>query len=98
MSDARAVHIVDNPGEQRFEARVDGRVAFAQYIRRPGEITFTHTEVPEELQGHGLANALARTALDAARGEGLAVVPRCPFIASYIARHPEYQALVKRRG
>jgi uncharacterized protein len=98
MSGERAVRIVDNPDEHRFEARVDDKVAVAQYVRRPGQITFTHTEVPDELQGHGIANALAKAALDAARAEGLTVVPLCPFFASYIARHHEYQDLVKPRG
>jgi uncharacterized protein len=28
------------------------------------------------------------------RRRGLAVRPRCPFIAAYIRRHPEYAGLV----
>jgi hypothetical protein len=37
---------------------------------------------------------LARRALGATRGAGLQVLPFCPFIRSYIQRHPEYAALV----
>jgi len=57
-------------------------------------ITFTHTEVPEELEGQGIASQLARFALEDARACGLAVIPLCPFINAYIRRHQEYLPLV----
>jgi len=41
---------------------------------------------------------LARGALDSARERGLAVVPSCPFVASYITKHPEYADLVAAHG
>ena len=85
----------DNPGRHRFEAYLDGALAgFAAYHRVPGRITFTHTEVPDRFEGQGVGSALAARALDAARREGLAVVPHCPFIAGYIDKHPEYADLV----
>jgi len=87
--------IVNNTAEERFEANVDGHLAIVQYRLAPGRIIFIHTEVPEALQGRGVANKLARRALEYARDQQLAVVPLCPFIASYIRRHPEYQPLVR---
>jgi predicted GNAT family acetyltransferase len=90
--------VVDNGDEQRFELVVDGLTAFAAYQRDGNVIVFTHTEVPPELQGRGVGSALARGALDAARAEGAEVVPLCPFIASYIRRHPEYLDLVTERN
>ena len=87
--------IVDNnEAAQRFEAKVDNHVALMHYKRAGDSIIFTHTEVPEALEGHGIASRLAKTALEQARAEHLAVVPLCPFVASYIRRHPEYQELV----
>ncbi|HVY56248.1 MAG TPA: GNAT family N-acetyltransferase [Xanthobacteraceae bacterium] len=85
----------DNPILRRFELDADGHTAVAYYQRSPGVITFTHTEVPPELSGRGIGSALARGALDAVRAEGLKVVPKCPFISAYIAKHPEYQDLVR---
>jgi hypothetical protein len=38
--------------------------------------------------------ALARFALDDVKAEGGTVVPLCPFIAAWIKRHPEYEAMV----
>lgn len=91
-----AIDIVDNPEESQFEAHVDGRVARVSYLRRDDTIFFTHTEVPEELEGHGIGSALAKAVLDRARAEHWKVVARCPFIAAYIARHPEYQPLLRQ--
>ena len=86
--------IENNEAAQRFEAKLDGYSVVAEYMRVGETIVFTHTEVPEPLEGHGIAGRLARTALEQARAQHLTVVPLCPFMASYIRRHPEYEELV----
>lgn len=87
----------DNAERRRFEVVVDGGVAgFAEYQRRGGRIIFVHTQIDPAHEGQGLASALARAALDAARETGEPVVPLCPFIAAYIERHEEYADLVDR--
>ena len=86
--------VVNNPEEQRFEARVDGQLALIQYQRAEGVIAYVHTEVPEDLRGRGIADAMAQAALEYAREQELGVVPLCPFVAAYIRRHGEYQPLV----
>lgn len=93
-SNADSVPVRDNPAESRFEAQVGDDLAIAQYVRRPGQIAFTHTVVPTALEGRGIGSRLVRAALDHAKAEGLAVVPSCQFVAAYIRRHPEYQTLV----
>ena len=60
-------------------------------------ITLVHTEVRDEFEGQGHAATLARGALDDARSRGLRVVPSCPYIASYVEKHPEYADLVATR-
>lgn len=85
----------DNREKHRFETVQDGHVAFAEYVESPGVITFTHTLVPPELEGRGIASALAVSALASARERGLKVVPKCEFFAGYISRHPEVQDLVQ---
>jgi predicted GNAT family acetyltransferase len=97
-TDGRAIEVVNNLGAGRFEVRVGGALAFAEYHLRGRTITFTHTDVPPALEGRGIGNALARTALEHARAEGLRVVPLCPFIAAFIRRHREYQPLVSSGG
>ena len=90
------IAVTDNPAAHRFESNIDGRIAVAEYERRGRTIIFTHTEVPRELRGRGIATALARAALDQARAEGLEVVARCQLIAGFIEEHPEYQSLVRK--
>lgn len=89
------VVIENNRADQRFQTQVDDDLAVIEYGLVGASIVFTHTEVPEALSGHGIANKLAQTALEYARAQQLTVVPLCPFVASYIRRHPEYQTLVE---
>ena len=87
--------VADDARAHRFEVRVDGAVAgYAEYRRRGGAVAFTHTVVDDAFEGRGLGSTLARGALDAVRAEGSAVLPFCPFIRSWIQRHPEYADLV----
>ncbi len=90
-----AAEVVDDVARSRFEVLVDGEVAgFAEYRRTPGRVSFTHTVVEPAFEGRGLGAVLARRALDATRAAGEQVLPYCPFIRGYIARHPEYLDLV----
>jgi predicted GNAT family acetyltransferase len=87
--------VVDAAEASRYELRLGGRlVGLAAYRRRSDRIAFTHTEVDESCEGRGFGSRLAAAALEDARRQGLDVVPLCPFIAHYIERHPEYEALV----
>jgi len=87
--------VSDNPAAHRFEVTLPGGTAFADYRLNGDSIVFTHTEVPEALEGHGVGNALVRFALDSARARGLTVVPLCPFVAAFIRRHAEYADLIR---
>jgi predicted GNAT family acetyltransferase len=89
----------DNAAAHRYEILSTGEVAgVAVYERRPGRIVFVHTEIAPAFKGRGLADQLARAALDDVRARGgEKVIARCPFIASFIARHVEYQDLLAGR-
>jgi predicted GNAT family acetyltransferase len=91
MSD---VTVTDVPEGKRYEARIGDDVAgIAAYIRTPDMIAFIHTEVKDAYEGRGVGSALARTALDAAREQGLRVLAICPFFEGWIGKHPEYADL-----
>jgi uncharacterized protein len=85
----------NNTALNRFELDADGHTAVAYYRLAPGVITFTHTEVPQELAGRGIGSALARGALEIVRAQGLKVVAQCPFISAYLGKHPEFNDLLK---
>jgi len=84
----------DNAARHRFELDAEGHVAFSQYKRAGGVIDILHTEVPPALNGKGIGSRLVRGLLDLARAEGAKVRPLCPFVRSYIDKHPEYADLV----
>jgi len=90
------VNVAENAALHRFEIRVDGELAgFAAYHDHAGRRTFTHTEIDDAFEGHGLGSTLVRHVLDDARERGFEVVPVCPFVRAFIADHlDEYVDLV----
>ncbi|MEO8113095.1 MAG: GNAT family N-acetyltransferase [Phenylobacterium sp.] len=93
---AKAIEVTNNTHAHRFEARVDGELAFADYNLLHDAVVFPHTEVPKALEGRGVATALIKAGLAFARAKGLKVKPICPFVAAYMARHPETHDLVHK--
>jgi predicted GNAT family acetyltransferase len=84
----------DNREAGRYELQVGDRVAFLDYRRTNGTVVLAYVETPVALRGRGLAGILTRHALEAARAEGLRVVPQCSFVRDYIRKHPEFEELV----
>ena len=84
----------NNTALNRYELDLNGKTAVAYYKLSPGVITFLHTEVPQEMSGHGIGSQLVRSALESARAQGLKVVPKCPFVSAYMAKHPEFNDLL----
>lgn len=89
-----AERVVDNPAQSRFELDLGEAVAVAYYKVDGDRIALLHTEVPQELSGRGIGSRLANGVFEALRERGLAVVAKCPFMASYAARHPEYARML----
>ena len=100
MSTGSAQVVVrDNPDESRYELLLDGDVVGEiRYRRRPDAIALIHTEVSASLEGRGLGAQLVSAVLEDLRARGLQIVPICPFVRSYIRRHPEYADLVVERA
>jgi uncharacterized protein len=86
---------VDAPESHRYELRSGDQLVGTIVYRLNGDVIWLiHTEVPEAFSGQGHASTLARSALDDARARGLRVKPDCPYVRSYIQKHPEYADLV----
>ncbi|MFG2057423.1 GNAT family N-acetyltransferase [Micromonospora sp. NPDC048930] len=87
--------VEENPAKRRFEILVDDALAgFTAYLPQGEVLVFTHTEVDEPYQGMGVGAALIQGTLDQIRARGGRVVPKCPFMAAFIQRHPAYADLV----
>ena len=78
----------------RFVIKTPEGEAMLLYDAYKSRMIIRHTEVPPELEGRGLAAALAKTALEYARANQLKVILVCPYVEKYVERHPEYQDLV----
>lgn len=91
-----SIAVTDDRARARYELTEDGeRVGVLTYRTAPGILDLVHTEVDPNHGGRGLAGILVRFALDDARVRGLAVLPHCPYVASFIGQHPdEYLDLV----
>jgi predicted GNAT family acetyltransferase len=93
-----SVHIVDNTEQHRYEIRRDGQtLGFVAYQKANRLIVFTHTEIEPHLEGQGIGGQLVRGALDDVRSQGIPLLPLCPFVQGWMARHPEYLDLDYRR-
>jgi predicted GNAT family acetyltransferase len=86
--------VIDRSDQSRFELPVEGAVAVAYYRVDGDRVTLTHTEVPQHLSGQGIGSRLAKGVFDALKASGRRAVAKCPFMAAYASRHPEYAALL----
>ena len=89
------IEITDNPDQDRYEVRSGGQLIGRADYRRDGDrVVIPHTQIDPAFGGQGLGGRMVRYALDDIRRQGLTVVPACPFVSGYIAKHPEYADLV----
>lgn len=85
-----------NAAASRFEAHPGGLLALCSYRLQGDVLVMHHTEVPWQLQGQGVADALVRAAMAWAREQGLHVRPTCSYVSAWMRRHPETHDLLER--
>ena len=95
--DAKSLEVRDNTEAHRFEVTLGDTIGVIDYEKHGDTYVMTHTGVPKEYGGQGVADRLAQVALNQVRDEGAKVVPACPFIKTYIQRHKDYAPLVADR-
>ncbi|WP_225975459.1 GNAT family N-acetyltransferase [Panacibacter ginsenosidivorans] len=88
--------VTNNETMQQFEVSMDNELAFLQYRFYKDDIALMHTDVPDTLGGKGIASALAVHALEWAKEHQKKIIVYCPFVASYLKKHPEYDYLVDK--
>jgi predicted GNAT family acetyltransferase len=86
--------VIDNQAQHRFELPVGDAIAVAAYRLEGERVILVHTEVPQELSGHGIGSKLAEGVFESIRDSGRKVVTQCPCMAGWVSRHPEYAKLV----
>lgn len=86
--------VTKNEALSRWEAwEGESLVGISEYDDAGARIAFTHTEVPPQHGGRGIAGELARASLDDAKAQGRQVLPLCSYYAVWMGRHPEYDDL-----
>lgn len=86
--------VIDNRQDSRFELPIGDEIAVAYYRLEDGRVVLTHTEVPQALSGQGIGTRLATGVFDILRAQNARVFAKCPFMAAFAAKHPEYMALL----
>ncbi|MCA9905137.1 MAG: N-acetyltransferase [Anaerolineae bacterium] len=92
--DANELEVINNTEAQRFEIHLGDDLAVLEYMNFGSNIAYTHTEVPPAYEGKGVGARLAHAALEYAKEQGLKVNPVCPYVKSYLRRHPEYESII----
>ncbi|MEO8713216.1 MAG: GNAT family N-acetyltransferase [Parafilimonas sp.] len=92
----KKVEIINNTKQQQFEVVENNELAILVYRFHKDDLALMHTEVPDALSGKGIASALAKHAFEWAKEYSKKVMVYCPFVASYLKRHPEYDFLVDK--
>jgi uncharacterized protein len=92
--DRQAYTVLNNEVNQQFELTLEGEKATMVYRWYKHKLALMHTAVPEKLEGKGIAGALAEYAFDFAEKNKVQILVYCPFVASYLNRHPQFNHLI----
>jgi predicted GNAT family acetyltransferase len=86
--------LIDNRDKNRFEFRIGDQVAVADYSIQGDVVSIPHVGVPKALEGQGIASALVLSVLKNLEERKLKLIPICPFVVTYVQRHPEWKKLL----
>ncbi|KGE00449.1 acetyltransferase [Achromobacter sp. RTa] len=87
------ISVTQDIERSRYTATVEGVLCVLDYHLQGTIMTITHTGVPSQVGGRGIAAELTRHALESARSNGWKVRPLCSYAEVYMRRHPEYDDL-----
>ncbi|HBS42647.1 MAG TPA: N-acetyltransferase [Oceanospirillales bacterium] len=76
--------VIHEPGQQRFILQQEGASCVLDYRIDGTRINFTHTFVPPELRGKGLAEKLVRRGLKWADEQQLSKEADCWYVARFL--------------
>lgn len=90
-----ALSIQHQPELQRFVAEPQpGVLCRLDYQRHGDSVAITHTGVPVQLRGHGLASQLVDAAVAWIAPQALQLVPACSYVQTWLQRQRRWQRLM----
>ncbi|GAA4925066.1 GNAT family N-acetyltransferase [Mucilaginibacter defluvii] len=94
MSSYTDIELINNEPIHNFELHVDGHRAFVDYLKKNDKYYLIHTEVPQELEGKGIASALVEKVFEYIEQHNSKIVPLCVYVQSFLKRHTEWNRVV----
>lgn len=88
------IPLIYNENDSRFEFTVDNSLSLIDFKKKGGTMHLVHTEVPEELEGKGVAAAMVEKTLKYMEEHQWKLIPSCSYVQAYLKRHPEWNRLV----
>ena len=86
-----------DPDRHRFVVPTpDGDAELVYRIQKDGVMDLLHTFVPEPARGGTIASDLVKSAIAHATANGLKLKATCPYVQSWLVRHPETRELFVR--
>ena len=82
----------------RYEegGKVLAEITFPYYIEEEKVYEFDHTFVDPSLRGQGIAGTLVEKAIAEVKGQGGKILPTCPYVKTWFARHKEEEGILYR--
>lgn len=88
-------HVIGQGG--KYVAQLEGNTHHGMLEWEPadedGVRVATHTVVPKEIGGRGIAGMLVERLIADARRDGFRIVPRCSYVAAKFAENPAWEDL-----
>ena len=86
--------VLHHRDQHRFTLETPAGEAELTYrTRDDGAMDLVHTFVPPAARGGLIASDLVRAAVDHAKAHDLKLVATCPYVQSWLVRHPEAKGL-----
>ena len=79
----------DPDGSRFFVPLPDGDAELFYAPFSEDVLDLQHTEIPPSGKGRGVGDALVRAALAYARERGMRVIATCPYVQTWLRRHPK---------
>ena len=88
MKDSGTFQVVEGPGRHELR-KGDELIGVSDFIVCDGVAMLPHVEIDPAYEGQGLGSRLVREQLAELKAKGLTIDARCPFVVSYLRRHPD---------
>ncbi len=85
----------DQDGSGEYHAHLEGEQAFGRltWFDKDNVRVATHTLVPAEIGGRGVAARLVEALVEDARAQGFRIDPACSYVDAAFRRHPDWADL-----